>query len=642
MSHEIRTPMNAILGMTYLALRAGPPPQQQEYLTKIGNAAQSLLGIMNDILDFSKIEAGKLELEHIAFSLEELLLRNLLDIVGQKAEEKGISLNFSVAQATPLFLIGDPLRLGQILINLVNNAIKFTNTGAILVNVATEEVTPDRARLEFSVSDTGIGMGPDQMANLFQSFNQGDTSFTRRYGGTGLGLAISKQLCELMGGTIWAESQVDKGSTFRFTASLGIAAHELSRVAREPQIHPRTRHVLIVDDSESARNLLLSMVQANGFLARAVSSGEEALSALTRGSQVGHPFDLVLMDWRLPGIDGIEASRRIKQHPTLSPIPTILMISAFESEEVMSGLRDPRFDGFLVKPVTEALLMRTISSLWGELGDGVASECQPATDRQASELAGRSVLVVEDNEINQDLASELLGDLGIRVAIAANGRAGVDQVVSEGFDLVLMDIQMPVMDGLTATRLIRSEERFCGLPIIAMTAHAMRGDRERSLDAGMNDHLTKPINPDTLTATLLRWMPTQPVTGTDRPVNPVTPTTSAKEFPAQLPPFDIPAALARTNGKPQLLRKMLLAFGEQYNAAAADLRAQLREGRVEEAYRLAHSLKGIAATLEARELAEAAAAVGHALTEGRVEDQSSLIRTLEEALDPAIAAAHSL
>jgi two-component system, sensor histidine kinase and response regulator len=639
MSHEIRTPMNAILGMTYLALRAAPSPQQHGYLSKIGHAAQSLLGIMNDILDFSKIEAGKLEMEHIAFSLDEVLLRNLVDIVGQKAEEKGIVLEFSVAQETPRFLVGDPLRLGQILINLVNNAIKFTDKGKILVKVQTREATLDRVRLEFSVSDTGIGMSPEQMANLFQSFNQGDTSFTRKYGGTGLGLAISKQLCELMGGNIAAESAVGKGSTFRFTASFGIAADELPRPARDARIRSLKSNVLIVDDSESARTVLLAMIQSNGFLARAVSSGEEAISALTRGSQVGQPFDLVLMDWRLPGIDGIEASRRIKEHPTLAPIPAILMISAFESEEVMSGLNEPRFDGFLVKPVTEPLLMRTIASICGETVDGAASELQRATGSLPPALAGRRVLVVEDNEINQDLASELLGDLGIRVTIADNGRKGVDRVSAEAFDLVLMDIQMPVMDGLTATKLIRSQESLRRLPIIAMTAHAMRGDRERSLDAGMNDHITKPINPDTLTATLQRWMPAQAVDPQEHAGGVVKPMWSAEELPAQLPPFDIQAALARTNGKPKLLRKMLRGFHQQYTHAASDLRAQLNQGQVEEAHRLAHSLKGVAAALEAKDLAEAAGALGQALREDRMEGLSALISTLEEALDPALAAA---
>jgi two-component system, sensor histidine kinase and response regulator len=504
MSHEIRTPMNAIIGMTYLAQRANPTARQQAYLTKIGIASQSLLSIINDILDFSKIEAGKLGLEHITFSLNEVL-RNLVDIVGQKAEEKGIALVFSGARDVPRFVIGDPVRLGQILINLVNNAIKFSDKGEIVVRVAAEDVAPDQLRLAFSVCDSGIGMSAEQVANLFQSFNQADTSFTRKYGGTGLGLAISKQLCELMGGSISVESQLGKGSTFLFSASFGIVADEQQLIVREePKENPLKRSILIVDDSEIARNMLLGMVEANGFLARAVSSGEEAQSALVRGAQVGKPFELVVIDWRLPGIDGIETSRRIKAHATLRPIPAVLIISAFESEEIMRDLSDPSFDGFLVKPITEALLMRTIASICGKRVEGPASGLPSAHGQIPSELAGRRVLLVEDNEMNRDVAGELLQDLGIRVAFAANGREGADRVLAEAFDLVLMDIQMPVMDGLAATRLIRSDARFHQLPIIAMTAHAMSGDRERSLEAEMNDHLTKPINPDSLAAMLSR------------------------------------------------------------------------------------------------------------------------------------------
>ncbi len=509
MSHEIRTPLNAILGMTYLAQRANPAPRQQAYLTKIGIAGQALLSIVNDILDFSKIEAGKLEAERIAFSLDEVL-RNVVDMVGHKAEEKGIAIVCTVPRDVPLSLMGDPLRLGQILINLVHNAIKFSDKGEVVVRVMAEDMTPDKVRLAFSVLDHGIGMSAEQVANLFQSFNQADTSFTRRFGGTGLGLALSKQLCELMGGTISVESDLGKGSTFRFSLNFAIAT-EKQFLARKPQEKPLKRSVLIVDDSEMARKLLLGMVQANGFLAWAVSSGEEALSALVHGSQVGQPFDLVLMDWRLPGMDGIEASRRIKEHPTLSPIPAILMVSAFESEDVLRGLKEPRFDAFLVKPVTESVLMRTIESVSGGNFGGSASALQLGAENPHFTLTGRRVLVVEDNDINRDLASELLGDLGILTVNAINGRHAVDQVLAQPFDLVLMDIQMPVMDGLAATRLIRTDPRFHDLPIIAMTAHAMRGDRERSLDAGMNDHLTKPMNPAALSAILSRWMPANPV-----------------------------------------------------------------------------------------------------------------------------------
>jgi signal transduction histidine kinase/CheY-like chemotaxis protein len=405
MSHEIRTPMNAILGMTYLAQRAGPPPQQREYLTKIGNAAQSLLSIMNDILDFSKIEAGKLDLECIPFSLDEVL-RNLVDIVGPQAGKKGIAIVYSVAQEVPGSLLGDPLRLGQILINLVNNAVKFSDRGEIVVTVMVEAMTPAGIQLAVSIRDQGIGMSPGQIANLFQAFNQGDTSFTRKYGGTGLGLAICKQLCELMRGSLSVESELGRGSTFLFTASFGVALDETPHSHGAFRDNLRKRSDLLANESEHA---------------------------------------------------------------------------------------------------------------CGERVDGAEPDPQLAPDDLSCKLAGRRVLLVEDNEINRDLVSELLADYGVEVAIAVNGREGVDRVAAEAFDLVLMDIQMPVMDGLTATKLIRAEERFRKLPILAITALAMREDRERSLEAGMNDHLTKPISPHVLRDALLRWIATPPAAGAVNP-----------------------------------------------------------------------------------------------------------------------------
>jgi len=502
MSHEVRTPVNAILGMTHLALRANPSPSQMGYLDKIDRAAQSLLSIMNDILDFSKMEAGKLTIERIAFSLDEVI-KNLLDMVGQKAEQKGLSVAVSIPPQVPRELTGDPLRLGQVLINLVGNAIKFADRGEIAVAVSMDE-GKDGGRLRFSVSDSGIGMTPAQMNDLFQSFNQADTSTTRKYGGTGLGLAISKQLCELMGGSIWVESELGRGSTFNFTAAVGIAGDEANVRARSASSLD-TRRVLVVDDSESARKTLSEMLLAQGYEPRCVASGEEAMSALAAGSEAGHPFDLVLMDWRLPGLNGVEISRRIKAHPVLSPAPAILLISAFACDEVTSGAEDIAFDGFLMKPVTDAQLGQSISRIFRERADTVRiGALRPTGD--VSSLKGRRVLVIEDNEINRELATELLADLGVSVTLASDGREGVEIVSSQPFDLVLMDIQMPVMDGLTATRQIRHDLHL-SLPIIAMTAHAMSGDRQRSLDAGMNDHITKPISFQELTGALLKWMP---------------------------------------------------------------------------------------------------------------------------------------
>jgi signal transduction histidine kinase/response regulator of citrate/malate metabolism len=633
--------MNAILGMTYLARRADPSPKQLDYLTKIGTAAESLLGIMNDILDFSKIEAGKLELEVISFSLDDVL-RNLVDVVGQKAQDKSVALVTKVAANVPRQLVGDPLRLGQILINLVNNAIKFTDVGEITVRVEADEITSNDLRLQISVADTGIGMSPEQVGNLFQTFHQGDTSFTRKYGGTGLGLAICKQLCELMKGQIAVQSELGKGSDFRFTARFGIAT-DLALPSPAGADDERQKYILIVDDSQNTRHSLVAMLDGSGYQAKAVSSGEEAMSALARASQSGRPIDLVLMDWRLPGINGVETSRRIKANPTFSRIPEILMISAFEREEVLAGHTDVIFDGFLSKPVSKKNLVDAIAAALGSK----AAPAEPVaaskpTTTAAPELVGRRVLLVEDNEVNRFLATELLSDLGIHVSIAVNGRDCVDRVHAEAFDLVLMDIQMPVMDGLSATKLLRAESRFQSLPIIAMTAHAMSGDRERSLEGGMNDHLTKPINPQALAEMLVRWMPakTVPQPMIEKEQKPGA--SSNDEIPEHLPPFDIPAALARANGKPPLLRKMLLNFRDQFKDAAGELQQQIAASKTEEASRLAHTLKGVAATLEAKELASTAANIEHALREGLTDGLEGLIRTMEGALRPAIAAAGTL
>jgi two-component system sensor histidine kinase/response regulator len=410
------------------------------------------------------------------------------------------------------------------------------------------------------------------------------------------------------------------------------------------------KSVLIVDDSENARDVLIAMLGANGLVAKAVSSGEEALAAITTASKSGKPFDLVLMDWRMPGIDGVEASRRIKAQRTISRIPAVLMVSAFEREEAMNGVANHELDGFLIKPVNESLLIDSIATIFGVKPEYPSSDLRPAAEYFPAELAGRRVLLVEDNEVNRDLATELLGDLGIQVTIAVNGREGVDRVAAEPFDLVLMDIQMPVMDGLTATRLIRADGRFGKLPVLAMTAHAMSGDRDRSLNAGMNDHITKPIDPNRLLAALIRWMPEKSaeksVERSELRPEPVAaqvkPAPAWDSVPEQLPPFDIQVALARANGKPMLLRKLMLGFRDQYSSAISDLNEHVAQGRDADAERLAHSLKSVAAMLEARDLAEAAFSVEQAFRLRETANLAALIATLERALAPAIAAADSL
>ena len=646
MSHEIRTPVNAITGMAHLALRASPDSRQRTYLTKIDIAARRLLGIMNDILDVSKIEAGKLTLEHITFSLEEVL-KNVRDLVGEQAGQKHLPLIFTVAPEVPKYLVGDPLRLGQILINLVNNGIKFTDQGEIVVRVMVTDEKPvdgDEAKrnvtmLKFSVSDTGIGMTPPQMANLFQAFNQADTSVTRKYGGTGLGLAISKQLAELMGGTIWLESELGVGSTFYFTTAFGVAAEALPQQIHASLSELQQKSVLVVDDSSNSRHWLVGLLRANGLEARAVASGEEALVALEGQSQAGEPFDLVLMDWRLPGINGIETSRRIKSSRSLSKIPAILIVSAFERNEVMSELNGLDLGGFLASPVAESQLINTIGKLFGAPLDSQAN-AQQTTPAKTSRLTGRHVLLVEDNDFNRDIATEALTELGMTFTVAVNGREAVDLVATQPFDLVLMDIQMPVMDGLTATKLIRADGRFRSLPILAMTAHAMSGDRERSLNGGMNDHITKPISFDELTMSLLQWMPAVPAKPSAEAREPASQVHDG--IPDRLPPFDIPAALLRNNGKPKLIRKLLLTFHDRYANAVEELKGNLGENKNEEAQRLAHSLKSLAGSLEANKLADAAFGVEKALREGHTERLPLLIEILAKELAPAIAAASTI
>jgi two-component system, sensor histidine kinase and response regulator len=648
MSHEIRTPVNAITGMAHLALRANPDARQRAYLTKIDIAARRLLGIMNDILDVSKIEAGKLTLECITFSLDEVL-KNVRDIVGEHAERKRLPLIFTVALDVPKYLVGDPLRLSQILINLINNGIKFTDQGEIVVNVMITDEKPDAGypasggdlkMLKFSISDTGIGMTPPQMANLFTAFNQADTSVTRKYGGTGLGLAISKQLAELMGGAIWVESEFGVGSTFYFTTAFGVAAEAPLQQIRAPLSDLQRKSVLVVDDSSANRHSLVAMLRANGLEARAVASGEEALSALAGHSEAGDPFDLVLMDWRLPGMNGIETARRIKSSRSLRKIPGIVMVSAFERNEVMSELKGLELEGFLVSPVAESQLIETVGKVFSPPPGGQADAGQAPA--KTARLAGRHVLLVEDNDFNRDIAAEVLAELGIVFTVAVNGREAVDLVAAQSFDLVLMDIQMPVMDGLTATKLIRADGGFRNLPILAMTAHAISGDRERSLGAGMNDHITKPISFDELTMSLIQWMPACPARPAPEAAPALMNLPADEGIPDRLPPFDMPAALLRNNGKPKLIRKLLLTFHERYANVIAELNGNLVENKDEEAQRLVHSLKSLAAALEANQLADAAFGVEKALRAGHRDTLSPLINNLERELAPAIAAASTI
>ncbi|MDP1525315.1 MAG: response regulator [Rhodocyclaceae bacterium] len=504
MSHEIRTPMNAIIGMAHLALKTDMTPRQRDYVKKIQNSGQHLLGIINDILDFSKIEAGKLNVEHSEFELDKLL-DNVASLVSEKTTAKGLELVFDIAPDVPRQLIGDSLRIGQILINYANNAIKFTEHGEVDIILNVQERTEDGILLWCGVKDTGIGLTEEQMGRLFQSFQQADTSTTRKYGGTGLGLSISKKLAELMGGSVGVESEHGKGSTFWFTAKLGIGeqrAHDLV-----PADDQQGRNVLVVDDNDSARMVLGDLLMTMSFMVDEAGSGQAAVDKIK--ATVGTPDapEIVFLDWQMPGMDGFDTARAILALGLEKP-PHLVMVTAYGREEVLKQAEDAGIEDVLIKPVNASLLFDTaIRLLGGEVEDRRSHGDAPSLMlEEMAAIKGARILLVEDNELNQEVAGEILTDAGFVVDIADNGQIAVEMVAKNAYDIVLMDMQMPVMDGVTATVEIRKDERFMNLPIVAMTANAMQQDKDRCLAAGMVDFVTKPIQPDELWTALRRWV----------------------------------------------------------------------------------------------------------------------------------------
>ncbi|MBT9597584.1 MAG: response regulator [Vitreoscilla sp.] len=610
MSHEIRTPMNAILGMTHLALQSGLTARQRNYVQKVHNSAESLLGIINDILDFSKIEAGKLDIEQVDFNLADVL-DNLANVVGMKAEEKNLELLYLEPPDLPTALVGDPLRLSQVLLNLANNAVKFTDQGEVSLVLQIAGRGDDWIDLRFEVRDTGIGIEQVQRERLFQPFEQADTSTSRRHGGTGLGLAISRQLVYLMGGQLDMRSAPGRGSSFFFTLRFGLQQPGEGAAPLRHQGLLGSR-ALVVDDNAQAREVLVAMVQALGLQPDEAADGIEALRKM--GDAGTRPYDLVLLDWKMPGMDGITCAQRIRDMARPGArSPTVLMLTAFSRDEALRRVDEQglQIAGLLTKPVTPSSLFDACCKALGLASlASVHAERRKGRMVDRSKLSGARILLVEDNEINREVALELLTEQGITVVTAADGREALQVLERESFDAVLMDCQMPVMDGFEATRALRERPALRELPVIAMTANAMVGDRERTLAAGMTDHIAKPINIDEMFATLTKWLAPR-----KQPEPSTGPNGAATDF-RSLPGVEVAAALARMGSSEFLYARTLQRFLDAERDFLARFASTRALGDMAAARRMAHDLQSVAGTLGMNGLRQAAMALEQACGDG--------------------------